>query len=67
MVFYRRKLNFKKKVAQHLSKSTFCVRISFARWRRIEVVITSATRNRVVTQVARGFESHRLRQTRYAL
>ena len=26
------------------------------------MVITSATRNRVVTQVARGFESHRLRQ-----
>ena len=31
--------------------------------RRIEEVITSATRNRVVGQPARGFESHRLRQT----
>lgn len=32
--------------------------------RRIEEVITSATRNRVVGQPARGFESHRLRQRR---
>ena len=32
-----------------------------ASWRRIEVVITSRTRNAVVGQPARGFESHRLR------
>lgn len=31
-------------------------------WRRIEVAITSLTRNQVVGQPARGFESHRLRQ-----
>ncbi len=29
--------------------------------RRIEVAITSLTRNQVVGQPARGFESHRLR------
>ena len=35
----------------------------FHSWRRIEVVITSSTRNRVVgDEPARGFDSHRLRQ-----
>ena len=34
-------------------------------WRRIEVAITSLTRNQVVGQPARGFESHRLRFQMY--
>lgn len=31
-------------------------------WRRIEVVITSLTRNQVAGELVREFESHRLRQ-----
>ena len=38
-----------------------CAIIDLVIWRRIEVVITSLTRNQVVGQPARGFESHRLR------
>ena len=34
-------------------------------WRRIEVAITSLTRNQVVGQPAHGFESHRLRYTNW--
>ena len=30
-------------------------------WKRIEVVITALTRNQVVPNGARGFESHRFR------
>lgn len=43
-------LHFSKNVIYYLSA-----------WRRIEVAITSLTRNQVVGQPARGFESHRLR------
>ena len=32
-------------------------------WTGIEVVITALTRNQVVSQEARGFESHPVRQT----
>ena len=31
-------------------------------WKRIEVVITASTRNRVIQRWVRGFESHRFRQ-----
>ena len=31
-------------------------------WKRIEVVITAPTRNRVIQRWVRGFESHRFRQ-----
>ena len=35
-------------------------------WTGIEVVITALTRNQVVAQAARGFESHPVRQRRKA-
>ena len=34
------------------------------KWRCIEVVVTRRTRNAFVTQVAREFESHHLRQNK---
>ncbi len=34
-------------------------------WKRIEVVITAPTRNRVIQRWVRGFESHRFRQIPY--
>ena len=36
--------------------------ISSKAWKRIEVVITASTRNRVIQRWVRGFESHRFRQ-----
>ena len=36
--------------------------ISSKTWKRIEVVITASTRNRVIQRWVRGFESHRFRQ-----
>ena len=36
-------------------------------WTGIEVVITALTRNQVVSQEARGFESHPVRQNRIAI
>ena len=39
----------------------FALEFAFIR-RCIEVVITVSTRNRVASKIARGFESHRLRQ-----